>query len=68
MKSLTIVAHPSNYPQLEVWMNTNQNITQAIWSCKFQNFGISQCLEIYKKFPFRNFVSKCVKDKLKQDA
>ena len=49
-------------------MNTNENSTQEIWFCKFQNFGISQSFEIYQKFPFSNFVSKCVKDKLEQDA
>ena len=42
-------------------MNTNENSTQEILFCKFQNFGISQSLEIYQKFPFSNFVSKCVK-------
>ena len=47
-------------------MNTNKKIIQAIWSCKFQNFGISQCLKSYQKFPFSNFVSKCAKDKSEQ--
>ena len=49
-------------------MNAKKNITQALWSLKFQNFGISQCLEIYQKFPFFIFLSKCVEDKLSQDA
>ena len=70
MKSLTILAHHSNYRQIEVGMNTRKKILQIQFDLQsmFQNVGISQCLKIYQKFPFSNFVSKYVKDKLKQDA
>ena len=40
----------SNYRQLELEMNTNQNVTQVLRSSKFKIFSISQYLEIYSHF------------------
>ena len=63
IKFLTIEDHHSNYRQLEVKVNTNQNIRQALWSSNFQNFGISQCPEIYPNIFRFPILWKCSEDK-----
>ena len=67
IKFWTIIAHHSNYRQINLWMNTKINVTQRLDLAIFKILAFRNDLKSTKNFRFP-ILSKCVKDKLKQDA